>query len=154
MHRIPNSVDEGQIQRSTNSMRIEHLINGKAVTGDTYFESINPTDQSVLAEVARGGAAEVEAAVAAAKAAFPAWAGKPAAERAKIMHKLGDLIARHVPALADMETRDTGQPLAQTLRQLVPRSADNFHYFAEMCVRVDGHSYPTPTHLNYTLWHP
>jgi len=135
-------------------MRIEHLINGKAVTGDTYFESINPTDQSVLAEVARGGAAEVEAAVAAAKAAFPAWAGKPAAERAKIMHKLGDLIARHVPALADMETRDTGQPLAQTLRQLVPRSADNFHYFAEMCVRVDGHSYPTPTHLNYTLWHP
>jgi 5-carboxymethyl-2-hydroxymuconic-semialdehyde dehydrogenase len=36
----------------------------------------------------------------------------------------------------------------------VPRSADNFHYFAEMCVRVDGHTYPTSTHLNYTLFHP
>jgi len=35
----------------------------------------------------------------------------------------------------------------------VPRAADNFSYFAEMCVRVDGHTYPTPTHLNYTLWH-
>ena len=36
----------------------------------------------------------------------------------------------------------------------MPRAADNFHYFAEMCVRVDGHTYPTPTHLNYTLFHP
>jgi 5-carboxymethyl-2-hydroxymuconic-semialdehyde dehydrogenase len=44
--------------------------------------------------------------------------------------------------------------IAQTGKQLVPRAADNFHYFAEMCVRVDGHTYPTPTHLNYTLFHP
>ena len=44
--------------------------------------------------------------------------------------------------------------IAQTAKQLVPRSADNFYYFAEMCVRVDGHTYPTATHLNYTLFHP
>ena len=44
--------------------------------------------------------------------------------------------------------------IAQTGKQLVPRAADNFYYFAEMCVRVDGHTYPTPTHLNYTLFHP
>ena len=135
-------------------MRIDHLINGKSVGAAEYFETVNPADQSVLAEVARGGAADVEAAVAAAKAAFPAWAGKPAAERAKLLRKLGELIVRHVPEIAATETRDTGQPLGQTLRQLVPRSADNFNYFAEMCVRVDGHTYPTPTHLNYTLWHP
>ena len=36
----------------------------------------------------------------------------------------------------------------------MPRAADNFYYFAEMCTRVDGHTYPTPTHLNYTLFHP
>ena len=42
-----------------------------------------------------------------------------------------------------METQDTGQPIAQTGKQLVPRAADNFYYFAEMCVRVDGHTYPT-----------
>ena len=135
-------------------MRIDHLINGKSVGATEYFETVNPADQSVLAEVARGGAADVEAAVAAAKAAFPAWAGKPAAERAKLLRKLGELIVRHVPEIAATETRDTGQPLGQTLRQLIPRSADNFNYFAEMCVRVDGHTYPTPTHLNYTLWHP
>jgi hypothetical protein len=51
-----------------------------------------------------------------------------------------------VPQLSETETRDTGQVIAQTRKQLVPRAADNFHYFAEMCVRVDGHTYPTPTH--------
>jgi 5-carboxymethyl-2-hydroxymuconic-semialdehyde dehydrogenase len=135
-------------------MQVQHLINGAAVRGSDYFQSVNPATQEVLAEVARGGAQEIDAAVTAAKAAFPAWAGKPATERAVLLRKLGDLIARNVPEIARIETQDTGQPIAQTAKQLVPRSADNFHYFAEMCVRVDGHTYPTPTHLNYTLFHP
>jgi 5-carboxymethyl-2-hydroxymuconic-semialdehyde dehydrogenase len=135
-------------------MQIQHLINGTAVRGSDYFQSVNPATQEVLAEVARGGTQEIDAAVAAAKAAFPAWAGKPATERAALLRKLGDLIARNVPEIARLETQDTGQPIAQTAKQLVPRSADNFYYFAEMCVRVDGHTYPTPTHLNYTLFHP
>ena len=78
----------------------------------------------------------------------------PAAERARLMRKLGDLIAANVPEIAETETNDTGQVIAQTGKQLVPRAADNFYYFAEMCTRVDGHTYPTPTHLNYTLFHP
>ncbi len=135
-------------------MQIQHLINGAAVPGAEYFETVNPATQAVLAEVARGGVREVDAAVASAKAAFPAWAGRPAGERAALLRKLGDLIAQHVPDIALTETNDTGQVIAQTAKQLVPRSADNFHYFAEMCVRVDGHTYPTPTHLNYTLFHP
>ncbi|MEX8192898.1 5-carboxymethyl-2-hydroxymuconate semialdehyde dehydrogenase [Comamonas guangdongensis] len=135
-------------------MRIDHLINGKAVAGKDYFETLNPATQEVLAEVASGGAAEVDAAVAAAKEAFPKWAGLPAAERAKLVRKLGDLIAKHVPEIAATETNDCGQVIAQTGKQLVPRAADNFYYFAEMCTRVDGHTYPTPTHLNYTLFHP
>jgi 5-carboxymethyl-2-hydroxymuconic-semialdehyde dehydrogenase len=135
-------------------MQIQHLINGAAVPSRDYFETVNPATQEVLAEVARGGEREVDAAVAAAKAAFPAWAGRPATERAALLRKLGDLIAKHVPEIAGTETRDTGQVIAQTAKQLVPRSADNFYYFAEMCVRVDGHTYPTPTHLNYTLFHP
>jgi 5-carboxymethyl-2-hydroxymuconic-semialdehyde dehydrogenase len=144
---MTNSVVEG-------SMQIQHLINGKAVPSADYFETVNPATQDVLAEVARGGEREIDAAVAAAKAAFPAWAGRPAAERAALLRKLGDLITQHVPDIADTETRDTGQVIAQTAKQLVPRSADNFYYFAEMCVRVDGHTYPTATHLNYTLFHP
>jgi 5-carboxymethyl-2-hydroxymuconic-semialdehyde dehydrogenase len=135
-------------------MRVEHLINGKEVAGRDYFQTVNPATQEVLAEVASGGQAEVDAAVAAAKQAFPKWAGMPAPERAKLIRKLGDLIAKHVPEIAQTETNDCGQVIAQTGKQLVPRAADNFYYFAEMCVRVDGHTYPTPTHLNYTLFHP
>ena len=135
-------------------MKIEHLINGRPVASRRYFETVNPATQEVLAEVASGGADEVAAAVAAAKAAFPAWAGTPAAERARLLRRVGDLIAQNVASLARTETQDTGQPIAQTAGQLVPRAADNFYYFAEMCVRVDGHTYPTPTHLNYTLFHP
>ena len=135
-------------------MRIDHLINGRPVAGTSYFETVNPATQQVLAEVASGGADEVNAAVAAAKAAFPAWAAMPAPERAKRIRALGELITKHVPDIARTETLDTGQVIAQTGKQLVPRAADNFHYFAEMCVRVDGHTYPTPTHLNYTLFHP
>ncbi|MFE1570659.1 5-carboxymethyl-2-hydroxymuconate semialdehyde dehydrogenase [Comamonas odontotermitis] len=135
-------------------MRIDHLINGKSVAGKDYFETINPATQEVLAEVASGGAAEADAAVAAAKEAFPKWANTPATERARLVRKLGDLIALHVPEIAETETNDCGQVIAQTGKQLVPRAADNFYYFAEMCTRVDGHTYPTPTHLNYTLFHP
>jgi 5-carboxymethyl-2-hydroxymuconic-semialdehyde dehydrogenase len=134
--------------------RIQHLINGKAVTSDAYLETINPATQAVLAEVAAGGEAEINAAVAAAKAAFPKWAATAAPQRAKLMRKLGELVAAHVPELARTETDDTGQVIAQTGKQLIPRAADNFNYFAEMCVRVDGHTYPTETHLNYTLFHP
>lgn len=134
--------------------RIDHLIDGKSVAGTSYFETVNPATQDVLAEVASGGEAEVNAAVAAAKEAFPKWAGLPATERAKLMRKLGELIAKHVPEIAETETKDCGQTISQTGKQLVPRAADNFTYFAEMCTRVDGHTYPTPTHLNYTLFHP
>ena len=135
-------------------MRIDHLINGRSVGSSSYFETVSPATQDTLAEVARGGVDEVNAAVAAAKAAFPAWAGRPATERAALLRKLGELIRRHVPELASTESANTGQPIAQTGKQLIPRSADNFDYFAEMCVRVDGHTYPTPTHLNYTLFQP
>lgn len=136
------------------TQRIDHLINGKAVAGSDYFETINPATQGVLAEVASGTEKDVNAAVQAAKDAFPAWAGMSATERAKKIRALGELIAKHVPEIAQTETDDTGQVIAQTGKQLIPRASDNFAYFAEMCTRVDGHTYPTPTHLNYTLFHP
>jgi 5-carboxymethyl-2-hydroxymuconic-semialdehyde dehydrogenase len=135
-------------------MQINHLINGKSLPSAKYFETLNPATQDVLAEVASGGEAEVNAAVAAAKAAFPGWAATPAPQRAKLMRKLGELIAAHVPEIAQMETQDCGQTISQTGKQLIPRAADNFSYFAEMCTRVDGHTYPTETHLNYTLFQP
>ena len=57
-------------------MQIEHLIDGAAVASQEYFETVNPATQEVLAQVARGGQKEIDAAVAAAKAAFPQMGGQ------------------------------------------------------------------------------
>ena len=134
---------------------IKHLINGADVESKTTFETVNPATQEVLAEVAAGDEREIAMAVDAAKAAFPAWAGLPAKQRAKIMHRLGELIEANVPEIAALETDDTGLPIDQTSHALIPRGADNFYYFAEVATRVDGHSYPVDrTMLNYTLYQP
>ena len=134
---------------------IQHLINGRKVDSAETFETINPATGEVLAQVASAGQDEVNAAVAAAKAAFPGWSTTPAKERGRLMRNLGDLIARHVPELAEMETRDCGQVIGQTKKALIPRAADNFYYFAELAQHQHGETYDSDTgHLNYTLWQP
>ena len=134
---------------------IKHWINGKQVDGKDTFTTWNPATGEEIATVAAGGEAEVNAAVAAAKAAFPKWANTPAKERARIMRRLADLITGHVPHLAALETQDTGLPIAQTGKQLIPRAAENFNFFAEVCVQMNGRTYPVDDQmLNYTLYQP
>ena len=94
--------------------KINHWINGKNVAAAEYFHTTNPATGEVLAEVASGGADEVNQAVAAAKEAFPKWANLPMKERARLMRRLGDLIDQNVPEIAAMETADTGLPIHQT----------------------------------------
>src|SRR5258705_747383 len=110
------------------SMQIQHLIDGAAHPSSDYFETINPATQEVLAEVARGGEREVDAAVAAAKAAFPAWAGRPSHQRAALLRKLRHLIAKHLPQIARTETHDTCHGIPQTANQMLIRSVAHFHY--------------------------
>ena len=134
---------------------IHHLINGRKVDSAEHFETVNPATGEVLDEVASGGKGEVDAAVAAAKAAFPGWAATPAKERARLLRKVGDLITQAVPELAELESRDCGQVIGQTGKALIPRAADNFHYFAELAQHQHGETYDSDTgHLNYTLWQP
>lgn len=134
---------------------IEHLINGAAVASPTVFENFNPATGEVLCEVAAGGEAEIAAAVAAARDAFPKWAGMPAKRRASIMRRLGELIEANVAEIAAMETDDTGLPIHQTAHALIPRAAENFYFFSEVATRMDGKCYPVDqTMLNYTLLQP
>ncbi|MCL2656235.1 MAG: 5-carboxymethyl-2-hydroxymuconate semialdehyde dehydrogenase [Betaproteobacteria bacterium] len=136
-------------------MTIKHLINGKKVESAETFATLNPATGEVLAQVASGGQNEVDAAVAAAKAAFPAWSKTPAKERARLMRNVGDLIIKHVPELSELETKDCGQVIGQTKKALIPRAADNFYYFAELAQHQHGETYDSDTgHLNYTLWQP
>ena len=134
---------------------IKHWIDGREVDSPDRFETVNPATGEVLAEVAAGGEAEIAAAVKAAKDAFPKWAGTPAKERAKLMRKLGELIERNVQEIAQLETDDTGLPISQTSKQLIPRAAENFNFFAEVCVQMNGRTYPVDDQmLNYTLYQP
>ncbi|KVO91474.1 2-hydroxymuconic semialdehyde dehydrogenase [Burkholderia ubonensis] len=136
-------------------MTIKHWIDGREVESRDTFTTLNPATGEVIADVASGGEAEVDAAVRAAKAAFPKWANTPAKERAKLMRRLGELIERNVPALAALETQDTGLPIAQTSRQLIPRASENFNFFAQVCVQMNGRTYPVDDQmLNYTLYQP
>ncbi|WDD91777.1 5-carboxymethyl-2-hydroxymuconate semialdehyde dehydrogenase [Burkholderia sp. FERM BP-3421] len=136
-------------------MSIKHWIDGREVASRETFTTTNPATGEVIAEVAAGGEAEIDAAVRAAKDAFPKWANTPAKERAKLMRRLGELIERNVPMLAELETQDTGLPIAQTRKQLIPRASENFHFFAEVCTQMNGRTYPVDDQmLNYTLYQP
>ncbi|VAS29203.1 5-carboxymethyl-2-hydroxymuconate semialdehyde dehydrogenase [Klebsiella pneumoniae] len=135
--------------------KINHWINGKNVAGADYFHTTNPATGEVLAEVASGGEAEINQAVAAAKEAFPKWANLPMKERARLMRRLGDLIDQNVPEIASMETADTGLPIHQTKNVLIPRASHNFEFFAEVCQQMNGKTYPVDDKmLNYTLVQP
>lgn len=134
---------------------ITHLINGESVESKERFNTISPASGEVLDEVASGGEAEIDAAVQAARAAFPKWAGLPARERARIMRRFGELIERYNDELAALETEDTGLPIDQTSHAMIPRAAENFYYFSEIATRMDGKSYPVDSAmLNYTLVQP
>lgn len=134
---------------------IKNLINGQWVESKETFETVNPATGEVLAEVAHASPEQVAAAVAAAKDAFPAWANMPVAKRSKIIERLGDLIAENVEELSILETKDTGLPIYQTQKALVPRAANNFYFFAEMAKQMNGHTYPVDDQmLNYTLHQP
>ena len=134
---------------------IKHWIDGREVESKDVFVNYNPATGEAIGEVASGGAEEVAQAVAAAKAAFPKWANTPAKERARLMRKLGELIEQNVPHLAELETLDTGLPIHQTKNVLIPRASHNFDFFAEVCTRMDGHTYPVDDQmLNYTLYQP
>lgn len=134
---------------------VKHWIDGRQVDSAERFVTTNPATGEAITEVASGGEAEINAAVAAAKAAFPAWANTPAKQRAKLMRRLGELIEQNVPHLAALETMDTGLPIAQTSKLLIPRASENFHFFAAVCTQVNGRTYPVDDQmLNYTLYQP
>jgi 5-carboxymethyl-2-hydroxymuconic-semialdehyde dehydrogenase len=119
------------------------------------FPVENPATGEHLAEVAEASPADVDRAVRAARAAFGTWGRSPAAARAAAMRRLADVIDGHVEEIARLETRDTGLPIAQTLKATIPRAADNFRFFAEVATRTDGHTYPVDDQfLNYTQRRP
>ncbi|MGY1841541.1 MULTISPECIES: aldehyde dehydrogenase [unclassified Modestobacter] len=139
-------------------MHISHFVDGAAVDSadGRTFECVSPIDNTVIASVALGGAAEVDRAVAAARAALPGWSGTPVAQRAAVLARVADLIDAHRDELAEWETRDMGAPVSDTRAVDVPRSAQVFRFFADWAVRGGTESYTDPAAgtLTYVLREP
>lgn len=120
--------------------------------------TVDPATGEVLAVVAESAEADVEAAVAAARAAFEGgdWRGMPPAQRARVLWRIGDLIDEHAEELARLETRDQGQPLGVSSTVSVPTAAEHFRYFAGWCTKIEGVTSPVsvPNTLHYTRREP
>src|SRR6476620_2983876 len=113
-----------------------HWVGGERVASDGTFTDISPIDEQPLGEIAAGGSAVVGQAVAAAQAAFPAWAALPADDRADLLHRVADGIDKRADDLAVVETRDNGSLLRSHRRSVMPRVGMNFRYFADWLRRL------------------
>jgi 5-carboxymethyl-2-hydroxymuconic-semialdehyde dehydrogenase len=129
---------------------ILNLIDGKDATATETFETRSPVDESLICSVARGTAADVNAAARAAKAAFPAWAATSGEARKKILHRIADLIVERAEEIALCECWDTGQAY-RFMSKAALRGAENLRYYADLAPGArDGQSLPTKSHLNIT----
>jgi betaine-aldehyde dehydrogenase/5-carboxymethyl-2-hydroxymuconic-semialdehyde dehydrogenase len=113
----------------------DHFIHGDRVASEERFEVISPIDQSVIAEVSRGGQREVELAVSAAQEAFPAWAELGAAGRAEHLRRLADLIDQNIDRIATVECLDMAMLERSLKARVIARGARNFRAYAELAER-------------------
>ena len=118
---------------------LRHWIDGRRVSSAERFVDVSPIDESVLAHVHAGGAPEVDQAVRAARAAFPAWAALPVAERSAILRRVADGIEARVEDLSLVETRDNGSLLRSHRRGVMPRVAANIRFFADYAEQELAH---------------
>jgi 5-carboxymethyl-2-hydroxymuconic-semialdehyde dehydrogenase len=119
-------------------------------SGGRTFANHSPVDESLICDVARGTAADIDAAARAAKAAFPAWRDMDAAAQKKILHRIADGIVARAEEIALAECWDTGQAL-RFMSKAALRGAENFRFFADKALSArDGQHLPSPTLMNIT----
>src|SRR5258708_20988719 len=119
-----------------------------------YFPSVNPATAKPLIEVAQGSAADVDAAVRAAREAFPAWSAAPGHVRARYLYALARQVQKHARLFAVLESLDNGKPIRETRDIDIPLVARPFYHHAgwapllatdhpvQRPARVVGHTSP------------
>ncbi|RRV51023.1 betaine-aldehyde dehydrogenase [Stutzerimonas stutzeri] len=106
------------------------------------FQSINPANGEVLADVAEAGAADLERAVESAEQGQRIWAALTGIERARIMRRAVDLLRERNDELAVLETLDTGKPLSETRSVDIVTGADVLEYYAGLAPAIEGEQIP------------
>ncbi|MFF9033587.1 aldehyde dehydrogenase family protein [Streptomyces iakyrus] len=134
------------------------LIDGKQVPAcdGRSFTVLDPSDGTAIAQVALAGEADVNQAVAAARAAFtsPAWAGMRAADRGRILYRIAEAIRCQGERLARLESQDVGKPLRQAKAD-VEAAARYFEFYAGTADKLGGSTIPLgPGLIDYTVREP
>ncbi|WP_283139401.1 aldehyde dehydrogenase [Rhizohabitans arisaemae] len=132
----------------------DHWIGGERSPSPRTFDDVSPIDEQVIAQIARGGAHEADAAVQAATKAFPAWARTHRDERARILHAIADQVEKRLDRLAIVETVDNGALLRSHLHGVMPRVAHNFRFFADWLLNLGRDDFETRGHRNHVSWDP
>jgi len=133
------------------SRPLGHFIGGCDVAGEgTAYDILEPGTGQVLGQYCDATEGQVEAAVAAAREAFPAWVATPAEERRKILNRVADLIVANADKIAAVECLDAGQ-CWRFMSKAAIRGAENFRFFADRAPSAaDGRALPSADHVNYT----
>jgi aldehyde dehydrogenase (NAD+) len=134
------------------------LINNQwrpAASGKT-MEVVNPATEDVIASVASAGPVDVDAAVAAARAALDGpWGKMSARERGRLVSRLADRLMERADEVARLETLHNGKPISESRHIEVPAAAECFEYYAGWADKVMGETIPVKgNHLTYTLREP
>lgn len=137
---------------------VQHLIGDRwlpASDGQT-FETRDPHDDSFIAKVAQGTAADGAAAVSAARKAFDEgpWPQMTPTERKKILYAVADAVDARRDEIAALETRDGGKTITQASHAEIPRVAHNLRFFADYAALAANEAYPDGQRLSYTLYPP
>lgn len=152
-----NALDRAPLAAAAARLETRLFIGGEfidAADGRT-LPTLNPHDNSEIAQVAMAGRVDVDRAVAAASAAQAGWARMAAMQRGRLLLKLADAIEAHGEELAQLESLDTGHPLRDTRGLDVPRTAVTFRYFGGMADKFEGSVIPVEEgFLNYLLREP
>lgn len=139
------------------SETLANFVGGAFVppTRGEYLDDLNPATGEVIARIPRGDAADVDAAVAAAVAAMQGpWGRTTPGERADLLDAVADAIEARLDELAELESRDTGKPVALARAVDIPRAVSNFRFFAGAVRHDRSDFHPMPDAFNYTLKKP
>ncbi|GHC52625.1 aldehyde dehydrogenase family protein [Neogemmobacter tilapiae] len=118
--------------------RFGHWVGGRFTAPGETFATRNPANGQVLAEVTQGSAADVDAAVKAARGAQAKWARMPGFERAKVLYALARLVQKNARLLAVLETLDNGKPIREARDIDIPLVARHFYYHAGLAQLLDA----------------
>lgn len=138
-------------------LKLKNYINGELVEprSKQYIDNYDPSRGTVYSHIPDSDEHDAEAAIAAAKAAFPAWSITPKDQRSAYLLKIAALIEAQLHDLAVAESLDNGKPLHLAKTVDIPRAAANFHFYGTGILHYAAHAHSMEdTAINYTLRQP